>query len=151
MGANYKDLKVKYLNVNLPEFIPISDRKETDLDKATKFVTMFTQLEQMLGMTIKNEFIINKLFPNDLITDILDTEEQAPEDAEMGDQEEIVEGNADTTQSQDEILSLFESGTDIFKTKKRKVTLNKVLERRVNKKKYSFNKITQRGKFMIYN
>ncbi len=79
----------------------MSERKETDLDKSAKFVTMFTQLEQMLGMEIKDEFILNKLFPNDIMSDIIDMADDITE-------EEIIEN--DDEQSEEDIMSLFESG-----------------------------------------
>lgn len=102
LGVNYKDLDIKYLNVNIPEFVPMSERKETDLDKSSKFVTMFTQLEQMLGMNIKDEFILNKLFPNDVMSDIL--EDITDED---------LENNIEPVEDED-ILSLFESGNNVL-------------------------------------
>jgi hypothetical protein len=97
-------LTVKFLNVNVPEFIPISERKETDLDKGSKFVTMFTQIEQMLGINIKDEFILNKLFPNDIMSDIIDVDAEEEELTE----EEILDNDED--QSEEDILGLFESG-----------------------------------------
>lgn len=104
LTVNYKDLTIKFLNVNVPEFVPISERKETDLDKASKYVTMFTQLEQMLGMNIKDEFILNKLFPNDIISDIIE-----PMDENEVSEEEVMEDEGEETE--EDILSLFESGT----------------------------------------
>jgi len=94
-------LTIKFLNINIPEFIPISERKETDLDKSSKFVTMFTQLEQMLGIKIKEDFILNKLFPNDIISDIVDinTEEDVEEDI----------NDMQTEDTEEDIASLFES------------------------------------------
>jgi hypothetical protein len=80
----------------------MSERKETDLDKSSKFVTMFTQLEQMLGMNIKDEFILNKLFPNDVMSDIL--EDITDED---------LENNIEPVEDED-ILSLFESGNNVL-------------------------------------
>lgn len=103
---NHSQLEIKYININIPEFIPISERKETDLDKAAKFVTVFTQLEQMLGMKIKDEFILNTLFPNDLLTDIIDIDNIDVEEAEAAD---VAEGAEETTEEED-IMSLFESG-----------------------------------------
>lgn len=108
LDINYPELTINYLNVNMPEFIPISDRKETDLEKASRFVTMFTQLEQMLGINIKDEFILNKLFPNDIISDILDTEaaNESPVDAEAN-AEDVAEPE---NENEEDILALFESG-----------------------------------------
>jgi hypothetical protein len=98
-------LTIKFLNINIPEFIPISERKETDLDKSSKFVTMFTQLEQMLGIKIKEDFILNKLFPNDIISDIVDinTEEEIEEEIE----------DMQTEETEEDIASLFESSLPV--------------------------------------
>lgn len=96
LTLKYSDLTLKYISVNVPEFVPVSERKETDLDKSTKFVTVFSQMEQILGVSVKKEFIISKLFPNDTITDIISTDEEEIE-------EEIVE--------EEDIVSLFESLT----------------------------------------
>ncbi len=102
LKAHYKNLTIKFLNVNIPEFIPVSERQETDLDKSTKFVQTFTQIEQMLSIKLKQDFILHKIFPNDIMSDIIDskTEEEI--------EEEIEDAVNDTTQ--DDILSLFESG-----------------------------------------
>lgn len=104
LKSQYKNLTIKFLNVNIPEFIPISERQETDLDKATKFVTTFTQLEQMLDIKLKQDFILHKLFPNDIISDIIDTK---TEEEVANEVEEVVERD-----TQEDILSLFESGMD---------------------------------------
>ena len=106
LAYRHKDLTINFLNVNIPEFVPVSERKETDLDKATKFVSTFTQLEQMLNIKVKTDFILNKLFPNDLISDIIDVDEttKIEEDIQAGGEEE----------TEEDILSLFESGVGIF-------------------------------------
>ena len=120
LRVSQKALKVKYVNINIPEFIPISERKETDLDKSSKFVTMFTQLEQMMGIKIKQDFILNKLFPNDIMSDIVDVK----------DQEEIEEENAELEEeeSNEDIMSLFESA-GLIKKERRGINLFSVRER----------------------
>jgi hypothetical protein len=66
---------------------------------------MFTQLEQMLGIKIKEDFILNKLFPNDIISDIVDinTEEEVEEDIE----------DMQTEETEEDIASLFESSSPV--------------------------------------
>lgn len=119
VSVNYKELTIKFLNVNIPEFIPISERRETDLDKSAKFVTMFTQLEQMLGINIKDEFIINKLFPNDIMSDIIDN--SPIDNAADVEEEAIAPDQAVDPETEDDITALFESGLDaLVKKKKRK-------------------------------
>jgi len=106
LAYKHKNLTIKFLNVSIPEFVPVSERKETDLDKATKFVATFTQLEQMLSIKVKSDFILNKLFPNDLISDIVDIEETTKIEQEVQTEE-----NVDT---ENDVLSLFESGVGVF-------------------------------------
>lgn len=121
LRVSQKALKVKYVNINIPEFIPISERKETDLDKSSKFVTMFTQLEQMMGIKIKQDFILNKLFPNDIMSDIIDIKEQEEIDAETEELAEEEENNED-------IMSLFES-SGLLKKERRNVNLFSIRNR----------------------
>jgi hypothetical protein len=66
---------------------------------------MFTQLEQMLGIKIKEDFILNKLFPNDIISDIVDinTEEEIEEEIE----------DMQTEETEEDIASLFESSLPV--------------------------------------
>lgn len=60
------------IDIRIQEYQPISERKETDLEKATKSISIFTQLENMIGIPIKIDFILKKLFPSDNIEDIVD-------------------------------------------------------------------------------
>lgn len=60
------------IDIRLQDYQPISERKETDLEKATKSISIFTQLENIIGIPIKIDFILKKLFPSDNIEDILD-------------------------------------------------------------------------------
>ena len=130
LKANHKDLVIKYVNVNIPEFVPISERKDTDLDKASKFVTVFTQLEQMLGMKIKDEFILNTLFQNDIMSDIVDIDENGEveqQEDEMADEEMMTE------EGEEDIMSLFETSYDKLLNKSKK-------EQRSNMKLFSIKK-----------
>jgi hypothetical protein len=81
---------------------------------------MFTQLEQMMGIKIKQDFILNKLFPNDIMSDIVDVK----------DQEEIEEENAELEEeeSNEDIMSLFESA-GLIKKERRGINLFSVRER----------------------
>lgn len=97
--ANFEKITVKYLNVNIPEFIPLSERKETDLEKSSKFINTFSQLESTLNIKLKKEFILNKLFPNDIISDMINIEETDKNDIDSNDSEK---------NERDEIMSLFE-------------------------------------------
>lgn len=71
---NYLKLEADYIDIRLDEYQSVSDKRETDVDKASKYITIFTQLEQMLGIPIKTEFIIKTLFPATPIDEILDFE-----------------------------------------------------------------------------
>lgn len=92
-------ITIKYLNINIPEFIPLSERKETDIDKSGKFINMFSQLESTLNIKLKREFVLNKLFPNDIISDMIDIE--STEQVQKNDEEDIT--------------SLFESNNNLEK------------------------------------
>jgi hypothetical protein len=92
-------ITIKYLNVNIPEFIPLSERKETDIDKSGKFINMFSQLENTLKIKLKREFVLNKLFPNDIISDMIDMESNG--------QDEVVD--------EKDITSLFETKSSLAK------------------------------------
>jgi len=134
LSVNYKDLTIKFLNVNIPEFIPMSERKETDLDKSSKYVTMFTQLEQMLGINVKDEFILNKLFPNDIISDIVE-----PFDEEEVTEEEVLKDEEEETE--EDILSLFESGA---------TGLQKLAKKRQRKPYNIFSRVKNGKFFKVY-
>ncbi len=134
LSVNYKDLTIKFLNVNIPEFIPMSERKETDLDKSSKYVTMFTQLEQMLGINVKDEFILNKLFPNDIISDIVE-----PFDEEEVTEEEVLEDEEEETE--EDVLSLFESGA---------AGLQKLAKKRQRKPYNIFSRVKKDKFFKVY-
>lgn len=102
------------------------------MDKAGKFVTMFSQLEQMLGINVKDQFILNKLFPSDIISDIVDdtVEEEVVE-------EELAE--KDNEQTEEDVLSLFESASNkLITTKKRKLPYD------------IFSRIRKKGMFKVY-
>ncbi len=122
------------MNVNIPEFIPMSERKETDLDKSSKYVTMFTQLEQMLGINVKDEFILNKLFPNDIISDIVE-----PFDEEEVTEEEVLEDEEEETE--EDVLSLFESGA---------AGLQKLAKKRQRKPYNIFSRVKKDKFFKVY-
>ena len=70
----------------------------------------------MLGMKIKDEFILNTLFPNDLMSDIVDVKTQEEMEAiEQQEEEESQQATAET--SEEDIMSLFESGSKLLKQK----------------------------------
>lgn len=96
IGVNYKEISVKYLNINIPEFIPLSERKETDVEKGGKFINMFSQLQTTLDIKLKKEFVLNKLFPNDIISDMVEIDDGEVKD-DIGSKE-----------TQEDIMSLFE-------------------------------------------
>jgi hypothetical protein len=99
MKVNMPKVTIKYLNINIPEFIPLSERKETDVDKSGKFINMFSQLESTLKIKLKREFVLNKLFPNDIMSDMIDIESTK--------QEQKVE--------EEDITSLFETNNNFRK------------------------------------
>jgi hypothetical protein len=58
---------------------------------------MFSQLESTLNIKLKREFVLNKLFPNDIISDIIVVEK------------EDIKSDIDSTDDRkDEIMSMFE-------------------------------------------
>ena len=131
MDANYPTVHLNFIYVNIPEFVPVSERKETDLDKGTKYVSMFSQLQQLLGIDVKRDFILNKLFPNDIITDIIDTE---PEE-ETGIEQTPTQQQEEPT-TEDDIVNLFESGLDTLISNKSKQSTLAANTRKMYKDKY---------------
>jgi len=60
---------------------------------------MFSQLESTLGVKLKREFVLNKLFPNDIISDMVEVEEMD------------IKNDIDSNENKkDEIMSMFEEG-----------------------------------------
>jgi hypothetical protein len=53
----------EYVNVHLPEFIPITSKQETDLTKLDKILTSLEVLSNNIGIPLKKEFILNLVFP----------------------------------------------------------------------------------------
>lgn len=128
----------EYINVHLPEFIPITSKQETDLTKLDKILTSLEVLSNNIGIPLKKEFILNLVFPEYSQEDIVDMsvlEEASKSEVnvtsfEDNNQEENITQNENTPNTIDELLnnlkeSLLFKNTDI-KTKYRNLYTSKI-------------------------
>lgn len=134
----------EYINVHLPEFIPITSKQETDLTKLDKILTSLEVLSNNIGIPLKKEFILNLVFPEYSQEDIVDmsvleevsksevnvasSEDNTPD--ENNNQEENIIQNENTPNTIDELLnnlkeSLLFKNTDI-KMKYRNLYTSKI-------------------------
>ena len=56
--------------MSIPKFVPISKAKDSDIQKIEKFVKIITELQNLLGITIKQRFILSYVFPEYSPSDI---------------------------------------------------------------------------------
>lgn len=134
----------EYINVHLPEFIPITSKQETDLTKLDKILTSLEVLSNNIGIPLKKEFILNLVFPEYSQEDIVDMsvlEEASKSEVNVAsfedntpdknnNQEENIIQNENTPNTIDELLnnlkeSLLFKNTDI-KTKYRNLYTSKI-------------------------
>lgn len=134
----------EYINVDLPEFIPITSKQETDLTKLDKILTSLEVLSNNIGIPLKKEFILNLVFPEYSQEDIVDIsvlEEASKSEvnvasfedntlSENNNQEENIIQNENTPNTIDELLnnlkeSLLFKNTDI-KTKYKNLYMSKI-------------------------
>ena len=67
-----KGFDVHYISISIPKFTPIAETRETDIQKIERFVKIAVDLQNLLGITFKQSFILSFVFPEYHPSDIAD-------------------------------------------------------------------------------